>query len=58
MLSIQEAGIQILGDNHGNFYIFGGHEYGIKVGYIDILSNKFGPVVECPSVIDTIKYAQ
>lgn len=54
MLSIQEAGIQILGDNPGNFYIFGGHEYGIKVRYIDILSNKFGPVVECPSVIDTI----
>lgn len=54
MLSIQEAGMQILGDNPGKFYIFGGTEYGIKQKYISVLVDKFGKQIESPSVKEVI----
>ena len=54
MLSIQEAGIQILGDSPGKFYIFGGVEYGIKEKYISVLTAKFGKKVESASVKEVI----
>lgn len=54
MVTIQDVGIQILGDNPGKFYIFGGTEYGIKEKYISILKDKYGKQVESTSVKDVI----
>jgi len=42
MLNIKEAGQQILRNNPGKFYIFGGPEYGVKCKYIDSLKNHYG----------------
>lgn len=55
MLSIQEAGIQILGNNPGKFYIFGGIEYGIKEKYISVLTDKFGKKIESSSVKEVLE---
>lgn len=54
MLSIQDVGLSILGDNPKNFYILGGSEYGIKDKYIDILVSKVGPKIEYQSAMDVI----
>lgn len=54
MISIQDVGMQILGDNPGKFYVFGGSEYGIKEKYISILKDKYGKQIESPSVKDVI----
>lgn len=54
MLSIQEVGLSILGDNPGKFYILGGAEYGIKSKYIEILTSKIGPKIEYRSVEEVI----
>lgn len=50
MLSIQELGTSILGDNPKSFYILGGSEYGVKKKYIDILVNKIGKLTEYPDM--------
>ena len=54
MLSIQDVGLSILGDNPGKFYILGGSEYGIKDKYIEILVSKIGPKIEYRSVEEVI----
>jgi hypothetical protein len=54
MLSIQDLGLSILGDNPKNFYILGGSEYGIKDKYIEILSDKIGSKMEYDTVLDVI----
>ena len=50
MLSIQEAGLEILGDNPKNLYFFCGEEYGIKIKYLEHLSNYYGNKIESESV--------
>lgn len=54
MLSIQDVGLSILGDNPGKFYILGGVEYGIKDKYIEILTEKIGPKMEYDTVLDVV----
>lgn len=54
MITIQDVGMQILSDNPGKFYIFGGTEYGVKEKYISILKDKHGKQVEATSVKDVI----
>lgn len=54
MLSIQDVGLSILGDNPGKFYILGGSEFGIKDRYIEILTEKIGSKMEYPNVVDVI----
>lgn len=54
MVTIQDIGLQILGDNPGKFYVFGGSEYGIKEKYISILKDKYGNQVEAASVKDVV----
>ena len=54
MITIQDIGMQILSDNPGKFYVFGGTEYGIKEKYISILIEKYGKQVESTSVKDVI----
>lgn len=54
MLSIQDIGLSIFGDTPKKFYILGGTEYGIKEKYIEILTSKFGPKLNYPSVSDVI----
>lgn len=50
MLTIQQAGMEILGDNPRCLYFFCGAEYGIKNKYIDHLSTLFNSVVEVDSL--------
>lgn len=54
MLSIQDVGLSILGDDPKNFYILGGTEYGIKDKYIEILTSKVGAKLEYSTVMDVI----
>ena len=54
MLSIQDIGLSILGNNPKSFYILGGPEYGIKDKYIEILVSKIGPKIEYERVADVI----
>lgn len=55
MLTIQDIGVQILGDHPGKFYIFGGCEYGIKEKYISILRERYGTQIESPSVTELVE---
>lgn len=55
MLSIQEVGLSILGDNPKNFYILGGAEYGIKDRYIEILVSKIGAKIAYDTVMDVVE---
>lgn len=50
MLTIQEAGGQILNNNPGKFYVFSGPEYGVKEKYIQALINHYGAYKEVASV--------
>lgn len=52
MLSIQQVGKEILGDNPSNFYVFLGSEYGIKKKYVDHLSLYYDEVIELEYVDD------
>ena len=55
MLSIQQLGMEILGNTPQSFYVFGGPEYGIKRRYIECLTNYYkGNKIEALSVIDLI----
>ena len=54
MLSIQDIGLSIFGDNPKKFYILGGTEYGIKDKYIEILVSKIGTKIEYPNVMDVV----
>lgn len=50
MLSIQDAGRQILSGNPGKFYVFVGDEFGVKDRYLSILKTHYNSYVECCSV--------
>ena len=54
MLTIQEAGTEILGDSPKNLYIFGGIEYGIKVKYLEHLKQYYKESQEMTTVSDTL----
>lgn len=49
MISIQDLGLQILGNAPKCLYILGGSEYGVKEKYIEHLSNLYNSHVECQS---------
>lgn len=46
MLSIQDLGMQIMGNKPKKFYVFGGSEFGIKEKYIEHLASFYGQKVE------------
>ena len=48
MLSIQDAGKQILTGNPGKFYVFAGEEYGIKEKYLNSLKEHYKDFLEVP----------
>lgn len=50
MLSIQEVGKQVLTGHPMSFYIFVGHEYGIKEKYLDSLRHHYNAVSEISKV--------
>lgn len=55
MLSIQQLGLEILGNRPRNFYVFGGPEYGIKKKYIEHITEFYkGNKIESPSMLDLI----
>lgn len=54
MLSIQDAGTEILGDKPRSLYIFGGNEYGIKVKYIEHLSSFYQKSQDYDTVADVL----
>lgn len=55
MISIQELGLSILGDQPKQFYVLGGVEYGVKDKYIDRLTEFYhGEKYEYPTVKDVI----
>ena len=54
MLTIQEAGTEILGDNPKNFYVFGGEEYGIKCKYLEHLKELYKASVEVETVSEAL----
>lgn len=56
MLSIQDVGLSILGDNPKKFYVLGGTEYGIKDKYIEILVSKIGDKIEYPTVMEVVNF--
>lgn len=55
MLSIQQAGTEILGNNPGKLYIFCGPEYGIKHKYIEHMKQHYKAYIEMESLTDVIK---
>lgn len=54
MLTIQEAGTEILGDKPKSLYFFGGEEYGIKCKYIDHLREYYKAWQEMPTVSEAL----
>jgi len=55
MLTIQEVGTEILENRPRKFYAMIGKEYGIKMKYVDIMSQNYGqPPVEASSVSDVL----
>lgn len=58
MLSIQEAGKQILTGNPKGFYVFVGQEYGIKEKYIQSLVDHYKTCKEIDSVNDVLNMMQ
>ena len=50
MLSIQDAGKQVLTGNPGKFYIFSGTEYGVKDKYLSALKSHYSEYVESDDV--------
>lgn len=56
MISIQDLGLTILGNNPKSFYFVGGEEYGIKEKYIDHLAQFYGNKEEYPSVAELIDF--
>lgn len=54
MLSIQDVGLSIMGDNPKNLYFLGGTEFGIKEKYIEFLEAKFGERMEYSNILDFI----
>lgn len=54
MRSIQDVGVEILEDNPSNFYIFCGNEYGIKLKYIEHLSDYYDGRCESFDSVDDV----
>ncbi len=54
MLTIQQAGTEILGDSPKNFYVFGGTEYGIKCKYLEHLKGLYKASVEVETVSEAL----
>lgn len=50
MRSIQDVGVEILGNNPSKFYIFTGSEYGIKNKYLETLKTFYGDMKEVETV--------
>lgn len=55
MISIQQAGIEILGNNPGHLYYFCGEEYGVKQKYIEHLTTIYDEVVDVDSLGDLFR---
>lgn len=55
MISIQQAGIEILGNNPGHLYYFCGEEYGVKQKYIEHLKSLYSEVVYVDSLGDLFR---
>lgn len=55
MLSIQDAGKQVLTGNPGKFYVFAGEEYGVKDKYISALKKHYTECVEADTVESIFK---
>lgn len=58
MRTIQDVGSEILTNNPSKFYVFCGHEFGIKEKYIRILENYYGLKEEYPSVKSVLDIMQ
>lgn len=54
MISLQDAGTQILGGNPGKFYILLGEEFGVKTKYIEAMTATYGECVEATSVTEIL----
>ena len=54
MLSIQQAGKQILTGNPGKFYIFAGEEYGIKETYLNKIKVQYKEYIEVDSISEVL----
>lgn len=54
MISLQEAGTQILGGSPGKFYILLGEEFGVKTKYIEAMTATYGEAVEAASVTEVL----
>lgn len=54
MISLQDAGTQILGGNPGKFYILLGEEFGVKCKYIEAMTTVYGSRVEATSVNEVL----
>lgn len=55
MLTVQELGLSILGDQPKPFYFIAGDEYGVIEKYIDTLAAHYSKKVEHEKVVDVIK---
>lgn len=55
MITIQDAGSEILGGNPRNLYIMFGSEYGIKQTYLHALSEHYGSCTESYDALDLFK---
>lgn len=55
MRTIQEVGLEILGNKPKPMYFFCGPEIGIKQRYIDILQQYYGKLVEAQSLSDVLQ---
>lgn len=58
MLTIQQAGKEILTNTPTKFYIFSGDEFGIKSKYINVLKSYYNSYKECNKVSDVINIMQ
>lgn len=54
MLTVQEIGTQILGNNPSKFYVLGGKECGVKERYISLLHTHYGEKKECSTVNEVL----
>ena len=55
MLSIQEAGKEVLTGHPGKFYVFAGDEYGVKDKYLSALKSHYSDYVEADDVESIFK---
>ena len=58
MLTIQQAGAEILGGNPGRFYVFVGTEYGVKRKYIEHLMEYYKNYITADTVSEVLESMQ